>query len=43
LIVVLIGSSLMLWFVPLVVTAPLVGHATWHAYREMVQDAAVGR
>lgn len=40
LIVLLIGSSLMLWFVPLIVTAPLVGHATWHAYRELVLDDA---
>lgn len=40
LIVLLIGSSLMLWFVPLVITAPLVGHATWHAYRALVVDAS---
>lgn len=41
LIVLLIGSSLMLWFIPLIVTAPLVGHATWHAYRELVRDKAL--
>jgi uncharacterized membrane protein len=40
LIVLLIGSSLMLWFIPLVITAPLVGHATWHAYRALVVDAS---
>lgn len=38
LIVLLIGSSLLLWFIPLLITAPLVGHATWHAYRELVAD-----
>lgn len=36
LIVLLIGASLLLWFVPLIFTAPLVGHATWHAYRDLV-------
>lgn len=36
LIVLIIGASLLLWFVPLVVTAPLVAHATWHSYRELV-------
>lgn len=38
LIVLLIGSSLLLSFIPLLITAPLVGHATWHAYRELVAD-----
>ena len=38
LIVLLVGASLLLWFGLLVVTAPLVGHATWHAYRELVDD-----
>ena len=36
-IVVVIGLSLALGFLPLVVTGPLVGHATWHAYRAMVE------
>lgn len=40
LLVLLIGGSLLLWFVPLLLTAPLVGHATWHAYRELVAEAA---
>lgn len=40
LIVLLVGASLMLWFVPLLITAPLVGHATWHAYRDLVADDA---
>ena len=37
LIVLLIGASLVLWFGLLIVTAPLVGHATWHAYRELLE------
>jgi uncharacterized membrane protein len=36
-IVVLIGASLALWFGLLIVTAPLVGHATWHAYRALIR------
>ncbi|MCL4182901.1 MAG: DUF2189 domain-containing protein [Burkholderiaceae bacterium] len=42
-IVVLIGASLVLWLGLLIVTAPLVGHATWHAYRALIrpQPAAV--
>ena len=35
-IVVIIGLSLLAWFIPLLVTAPLIGHATWHAYRDLV-------
>ncbi len=38
-IVLLIGASLVLWLGLLVVTAPLVGHATWHAYRALVPPA----
>lgn len=38
LIVLLIGTSLLLGFVPLLLTAPLVGHASWHAYRELVAE-----
>jgi uncharacterized membrane protein len=36
LIVLIIGASLALGMVALVVTAPLVGHATWHAYRDLI-------
>ncbi|MEQ8660398.1 MAG: DUF2189 domain-containing protein [Gammaproteobacteria bacterium] len=36
LIVVLIGAGFTTWFVGLVITVPLVGHATWHAYRDVV-------
>lgn len=35
-IVVIIGLSLLLGFIPLVITAPLIGHATWHAYRACI-------
>ncbi|OWW22683.1 DUF2189 domain-containing protein [Noviherbaspirillum denitrificans] len=44
LIVALIGASLLLSFIPLLLTAPLVGHATWHAYRDLVaeKDPAAG-
>lgn len=41
-IVALIGSSLFLWFGLLLVTAPLVGHATWHAYRDLVEPQPDG-
>lgn len=42
LIVLLVGASLVLWFGLLVITVPLVGHATWHAYRDLVGDEANG-
>lgn len=29
-------ASELLWFVPLAVIFPLLGHATWHAYRDLV-------
>lgn len=29
-------ASLVLFMPLMVITAPLVGHATWHAYRELV-------
>ncbi|MFK7966626.1 MAG: DUF2189 domain-containing protein [Burkholderiaceae bacterium] len=32
-IVIIIGASLLLGFVPLLITAPLIGHATWRAYK----------
>ncbi|NND90245.1 MAG: DUF2189 domain-containing protein [Granulosicoccus sp.] len=41
LIVVIIGLSLAAGFLPLLITAPLVGHATWHAYRDLVQRNTV--
>ena len=36
LIVLFIGGGLVTFFVGLVVTLPLIGHATWHAYRDLV-------
>ncbi len=36
LVVLIIGASLLLGFIPLLITAPLIGHATWHAYRDLV-------
>ncbi len=36
LIVVLVGLGFALWFVGLVLAVPVIGHATWHAYRELV-------
>jgi len=36
-IVVVIALGFALAFVGLVVAAPLVGHATWHAYRDLVE------
>ena len=37
LIVLFIGLSLLAYMWPLVITAPLIGHATWHAYRDLVE------
>lgn len=39
LIVALVGTSLLLSFIPLLLTAPLIGHATWHAYRSLVAQS----
>jgi uncharacterized membrane protein len=39
-IVALLGVSMLAGFLPLIVTAPLLGHATWHAYRELVDREA---
>ena len=37
LIVVVIGLSLAAGFIPLLITAPIIGHATWHAYRDLME------
>jgi uncharacterized membrane protein len=37
-IVMLMGISVALFLIPLAFVFPWLGHATWHAYREMVQD-----
>ena len=36
LIVLLTGIGLMLFYVGLMLTVPLIGHATWHAYRDLI-------
>jgi uncharacterized membrane protein len=38
LIVVVIGAGFATFFVGLVVAVPLIGHATWHAYRSLVAE-----
>lgn len=38
LIAIMIGVGLMTSFIGLIVTFPLVGHATWHGYRALVED-----
>ena len=40
LITALIGLSMLPFFVGLFIAGPVVGHATWHAYREVVNDPA---
>jgi uncharacterized membrane protein len=37
LIVVFVGAGLVTLYLGLVVTLPLIGHATWHAYRDLVE------
>ena len=39
LIVLLIGIGLALSYIGLMLTAPVIGHATWHAYRDLVAEA----
>ena len=36
LIVVFIGLALVPFFLGLIIALPLIGHATWHAYRDLV-------
>ena len=40
LIVLLIGAGFATAFIGLIITAPVVGHATWHAYRALVSPEA---
>jgi uncharacterized membrane protein len=37
LIAVLVGAAMLPWFAGLVVVGPVIGHASWHAYRRAVQ------
>lgn len=36
-IVVLVGIGLATYFIGLIITMPIVGHATWHVYRDLVE------
>ena len=38
LVVLFIGAGLATWYVGLCVTLPLIGHATWHAYRAVIRQ-----
>lgn len=40
LVAVLVGLSALLLFFPLIVTLPIIGHATWHLYRKAVDPDA---
>jgi uncharacterized membrane protein len=37
LIVLFVGAGLITFYVGLIITLPLIGHATWHAYRDLVE------
>jgi uncharacterized membrane protein len=39
LIVLFVGLGIFTWFIGLWIAMPLVGHATWHAYRDLVPEA----
>ena len=41
LIVVFTGIGLISFYIGLVIALPLIGHATWHAYQELVDDSAI--
>jgi uncharacterized membrane protein len=41
-IVMLIGISVMLFAIPIAFIFPWLGHATWHAYRDLVRDQPAG-
>jgi uncharacterized membrane protein len=38
LIAVVVGLAMLPWFAGLLIVGPVVGHASWHAYREAVAD-----
>lgn len=33
------SASLLMWLVGIVIAGPLLGHATWHAYRDLIEEA----
>ena len=37
-IAVLVGLALLPWFAGLLLVGPVIGHASWHAYRAAVAD-----
>jgi uncharacterized membrane protein len=41
LIVIFTGIGLISFYIGLVIALPLIGHATWHAYQELVDDSAI--
>jgi uncharacterized membrane protein len=38
LIALIVGAALLPWFAGLLITGPVIGHASWHAYRQAVAD-----
>ena len=41
LIVIFTGIGLITFYIGLAIALPLIGHATWHAYRDMVEDSDI--
>ena len=39
LIAMLVCISFLTYFIGLIITMPMIGHATWHAYRDLVAPA----
>jgi len=42
-IIVVVGAGFALVFVGLIVAVPVIGHATWHAYRGLVSEGGPPR
>ncbi|MCG6862283.1 MAG: DUF2189 domain-containing protein [Chromatiaceae bacterium] len=42
LIVMFVGVGIITFYIGLIVCMPLIGHATWHAYRDLVPDEGTG-
>ena len=40
LITLLVVAAMLPWFAGLLVAGPVIGHATWHAYRETIDASA---
>jgi uncharacterized membrane protein len=41
LIVIFTGIGLITFYLGLAIALPLIGHATWHAYRDLVEDGGL--